>query len=395
MLYHRLPYPPNKGDKIRAYQQVAYLSERHRVWLACFVDSQEDRRHFDEVKRMCHRFAVVPLNKHTALSRGGMSVLFGKTLTEGYYGSRALWRVILDWSEQQFFDVAFAFSSSMAVYLEDYPAARRVLDMNDFDSHKWADYARKGTWPMSGVYRTESKRLAVREIELVRNYDLTLMVNPRECERLDDPQLRAKMTTFPTPMQLSNFDSVQGIHHDKIVGYLGTLDYAPNVESVLWFAQHVWRGVLDRHPDAEWWIVGRNPDKEIRKLRKQRGIKVTGEVEDILPYLARMRCFAAPVQTDIGVQTKVLEAMAAGRPVVISELGHGGIGATPGDDYLVASEPTDFVDAIDKLFGDHPLCESLGRRAVDFIRRHHDAGALMPRFERLLSGEPALQEAAS
>ena len=387
MLYHRLPYPPNKGEKFRAYPQVVRLAAQHRVWLASFVDTEEDCNYLSELEKLCHRFEAVPLSKRVALSRGGWNILRGKTLTEGYYGSRAMWRVIQDWNLSTFFDVGFAFSSSMAPYIEDLPVGRRVLDMTDLDSHKWRDYAAKSAWPISAMFRTEARRLAERELELIRKFDLTFLSNERECNRVTNPSLRSRVETFCTPMLLETYESAWGVDRDQVVGYVGTMDYRPNVEAVLWFAEHVWPAVADRHPGAEWWIVGRNPAGAVRRLDGRQRIVVAGGVDDVRRYLKRMRVFISPVQAELGVQSKVLEALAAGRPTVVSTQAHKGIGAADGEEYVVARSADAFVHAIGELLDDHARCESLAGRAIEFIRHNYDAPVLMPRFEELLLGD--------
>ena len=395
MLYHRMPFPPNKGEKFRSYPQVIQLAKRHRLWLACFVDDREDYRYVPDLEKLCHRFQAVPLSKHVALSRGAWNVLCGKTLTEGYYGSRAMWRVVQEWSAGRFFDVAFAFSSSMGPYIEDLPVGRRVLDMTDLDSHKWTDYAGKSNWPVSRMFHTEAQRLARRELELIRKCDLTFLSNERECDRVTDPALRTKVTTFRTPMLLETYQTTWGIHRDQIVGYVGTMDYRPNVEAVLWFAEHVWPEVAREHPQAQWWIVGRNPAREVRRLDDGSRITVTGAVEDVRNYLARMRVFVSPVRTELGVQSKVLEALAAGRPTVVSTQAHEGIKAAAGKEYLVADSPEEFCRAVGKLLDDRARCESLAAAAIEFVRSHYDAPVLMPRFEELVAGAPEAQTVAS
>ena len=394
MLYHRMPFPPNKGEKFRSYPQVIQLAKRHRLWLACFVDDREDYSYVPELEKLCHCFQAVPLSKHVALSRGAWNVLCGKTLTEGYYGSRAMWRVIHEWSAGRFFDVAFAFSSSMAAYIEDLPVGRRVLDMTDLDSAKWSTYAAGSGWPLSRMFGTEARRLAARELELIRKYDLTFLSNERECDKVSDPALRAKVTTFKTPMLLETYESTWGLDHDQVVGIVGTMDYKPNVESVRWFAENVWPALAERHTQAQWWIVGRNPTREVRLLDDGDRVRVTGSVDDVRRYLKRMRVFVSPIQAELGVQSKVLEALAAGRPTVVSRQAHEGINADDGEEYVVADGPEAFVDAIGGLLEDRPRCEQLAAAGIEFIRRKYDAPVLMPRFEELVMGAPEPQKVA-
>jgi sugar transferase (PEP-CTERM/EpsH1 system associated) len=384
MLYHRLPFPPNKGEKMRAFQQVRHISAHHRVWLACFADTPQDRKDTAEVQRMCHRVEVVPLYKSVALSRGGLDLLRGGTMTEGYYSDRAMDRVIESFSEDGLFDVGFAFSSSMARYLEQVPAHRHVLDMNDFDSHKWSNYAERSAWPMSEIFAAESRRLAQREREMIDRFDLTLMVNERECRRCGGPH--PALQALSTPMDADSYAIVDHVPQDKIVAFVGTLNYRPNAEAIAWFAEHVWDAVHAQHPDATWWIIGRHPGRAIRSLDGRNGIVVHGAVPEIRDYLRRVRVFVAPTRTDIGVQTKVLEALAAGRPTVISDLGHAGVNA-PADVYRVAADGPQFAEAVNGLLSDYDQCVSMSAAGRSFVRTHYDLPEVMPTFEKLLCGQ--------
>ncbi len=389
LLYHRLPYPPNKGEKTRAYQQVDYLSRHHRLWVACFVDDEQDWAHVPAVSEHCHEFAAVPLSRRLALSRGGFQLLRGKTMTEGYFGHRGMWRVVQDWSEKHYFDVALGFSSCMGAYLEHIPAGRRVLDLVDFDSHKWSDFAGKRNWPVSALLRTEAHRLARREVELIDRVDLALVVNDREARRVNIPRLRHKLASFPTLMDLDHYAAVRAVPPQPVIGTLGTMDYPPNVESVMWFYRQVWPEVRQRHPQAEWWIVGRRPARQVGALAAQPGITVTGDVDDVRPYLAGIRVFAAPLQSEIGIPTKVLEAMACGRAVVTTTQGHQGVQGAAQQDYQVADHPAAFAAAVCTLLDDHEACTALGRRAVAFMQQHYDVSRRMPQFEQLLLGAAA------
>ncbi|MCH7704795.1 MAG: hypothetical protein IIB61_06765, partial [Planctomycetes bacterium] len=140
-LAHRIPYPPNKGDKLRALRQIEWLARRHRVWCACFVDDPADRKYATELARRCHAVAAIPLNRALAKARGLAGLAVGTTITESFYRHGGMTDRIAKWHRAVGFDTVVAFSSSMASYALSIPGVRRVLDMCDLDSRKWADYA--------------------------------------------------------------------------------------------------------------------------------------------------------------------------------------------------------------------------------------------------------------
>ncbi|MGB9626522.1 MAG: sugar transferase, partial [Phycisphaerae bacterium] len=163
MLVHRIPYPPNKGEKLRAYHELRHLADRHDVWLACFVDDPDDLPHVPTLRQWCRDAAAVRLHKKAAMFRAAASWLAGGTLTEGYFRARRLREILTAWSRQVRFDCVLAYSSSMARYALDVPAARRVLDFVDLDSAKWRAYAARRRFPASLIFGREAARLAARE----------------------------------------------------------------------------------------------------------------------------------------------------------------------------------------------------------------------------------------
>lgn len=405
VLIHRLPCPADRGSKLRAAAELRYLARRHDVWCAGFLDpadSPETRRQtrlaLAEWNRLCREVLAVPLRRPVAAARALTSLAGGATATEGYFHARRLQEQVLRWSWEVGFDAVLAFSSSMAPLALQVPAGRRVLDLVDLDSRKWSQMSETARWPMRWVYREEGRRLATRELDWIRAFDASVLVNEREAALLaeagGDDAWRERghvieTGAWPDPDTLAAKISPDGqfaLTDEPNIGFIGAMDYAPNVEAVRWFARSVLPLVRARRPEAAFWIVGRSPVRSVTDLDDGSSIRVTGTVPAVEPYLAHLRVSVAPLRLARGVQTKVLVAMAAGVPCVVTPCVAEGIGARPGSEIVVAETPDDFAWAVQTLLSDQAQARSIGNAGRRFVARRFSSEGL-DRLEALLAGQ--------
>lgn len=408
-LIHRLPCPPDRGAKLRAAAELSWLTRRHDVWCAGFIDPPgpaESRDTIQEslakLRRDCRALAAIGLNRPMANIKAMANLCRGKTATEAYFASWRLRRQVLQWSRQVQFDAVLAFSSGMAPLALEVPAPRHVCDFVDLDSRKWDESAWQASWPMSWVYRTEAERLARREREWISAFDASVLCNQREADLVAGNSLRDRVHVIETG---ASFDvDPQETHSaaktsdelseqasddvslpaEPVVGFVGAMDYPPNVDGVCWFTEAIWPRVLQGHPDARWWIVGRSPTRTIRDLDDGQRIRVTGTVPAVEPYLSKMRVNVAPLRLARGVQTKVLTAMAAGRPCVVTPCVADGIGADAGREIVVAESPEAFALAVGDLLTDRSRAEAIGQAGRRFVHRRYRPADGLKRLEQWL-----------
>lgn len=364
MITHRFPFPPTRGDRIRAWGELEHLARRHDVWLACVDRAAPAAEHVRIVRAFCRDIKIVVRPGLGCLLTGGWSLLCGRSLTEGYFGDVRLRRALQEWSDSVDFDAVLTFSSSMAPYARLVSAERRVLDMNDVDSLKWRSFADRSATPLGWLYALEAKRLAEVEARAAREHDVCLLVNERERRKLID-LVDAKCTeVVRTGFDLSRYEAVGTPQESSpIVGMIGSMSYAPNVRSVNWFGRCVWPIVKRSEPRAEWLIVGSRPTRSVRRWARLPGVTVTGFVEDIRPHLRSMRVVANAVAEEIGVQTKLIETLAIGKPAVVTPAAAGGIDYGVEPPFLIAETPEEFAASVLRLFCDRELAARLSRRA--------------------------------
>lgn len=402
MLIHRLPFPADRGAKLRAALELRWLAERHDVWCAGFWETEDGRSAagraaLQEARTRCRDLLAIPLSNCTAAARAAGSLLTGSTATQGYFSSADLERQVLAWSRQVKFDVVLAFSSSMAPLALRVPAGRHVLDMVDLDSTKWAECADSGAGLLRYIHRIEARRLARGEREWIAAFDATVLVNAREADQLE-PALRSRVHVIETGhlTDIAPTAAAAPLPDEPVVGMLGAMDYGPNIDAACLLAREIWPLVRAGQPDARCLIVGRSPTRAVRQLHNtELGMSVTGTVPAIEPYLDQMRVHVAPLRVARGVQTKVVAAMAAGRPCVVTSRVAQGIEAVPGRDYLVADSSHDFAEAVLALLRNRATARAIGQSGREFVTRRFNPAAGLEQLERLLAGQkPLATEAA-
>ncbi|MBW8328716.1 MAG: TIGR03087 family PEP-CTERM/XrtA system glycosyltransferase [Thiobacillus sp.] len=351
-LAHRIPFPPNKGDKIRSFHLLRHLSARYEIHLGAFVDDPDDWQYRDALKPYCASIKLLPLHPRRARLASLTGLLSGEALTLPYYRSSELKRWAAGLAAAGTVTRGLAFSSAMAQFM---PAglARRVLDMVDVDSDKWTQYAPTQRWPLSWVYAREGRKLAAWEARVAQDFDATLLVSKDEAALLQQraPRARHKIGAFENGVDADYFSPARDYPNPypanvNGVVFTGAMDYWPNIDAVTWFAERIFPSVRDAVPNAQFAIVGSRPAEAVLALARQPGVIVTGSVPDVRPWLAHAACAVAPLRIARGVQNKVLEAMAMARPVVASAQAAEGIRAEAGRDFILAQGEAEFARAV-------------------------------------------------
>ncbi|MDL2353701.1 MAG: TIGR03087 family PEP-CTERM/XrtA system glycosyltransferase [Pseudomonadota bacterium] len=356
LLIHRIPYPPNKGDKIRSYHLLKHLAQRYRVHLATFVDDADDWQHVPHVQALCASSHFAPLQPLLARVRSLGALLANRSLSLDYYRDAGLRAWSAQAVRQHGIGRIVVFSSAMAQYAEAYPQARRVVDFCDVDSDKWRQYADQKRWPMSWLYRHEARQLLAYERHVARSCDAALFVSAPEADlfRQLAPESDARIGFFNNGVDTDYFSPLRAYPDpypdgERAVVFTGAMDYWPNVDAVQWFAAEVLPLLRARGAELRFYIVGARPSAAVLALAQLPGVVVTGTVPDVRPYIAHAAVAVAPLRIARGIQNKVLEAMAMAAAVVVSPQALEGIAARAGTDLLLADGAVAFADAVAAL----------------------------------------------
>jgi sugar transferase (PEP-CTERM/EpsH1 system associated) len=391
-LTHRVPFPPDKGEKIRAYHQIAHLAARHRVHLISLADTREDLVHARSLERLCASVDVVYRSRRAAPWMALSALPSARSLSVAAFDLPAIHRLVRARLRADAPDVIVAYTCPMAIYVRDVTGIPRLLDFVDLDSEKWRAYAARARFPRSWMYRMEADRLARFEAEMAERFESSTFVSETEAALLRPRAPGARIGVIPMGVDLDYFrpHEPRPLPGPEIV-FTGVMDYYPNADAVRHFADAMLPRIRASVPDAMFTIVGRRPTPDVRALGIREGVRVTGEVPDVRPYFARARLAVAPFRIARGVQSKVLEAMAMGLPVVSAPLATQGIGAGPDDGITVAGDPASFAAAAVTLLRDDVHWRRNAEAARNYVARAHrwvDAGTQLESMLASLAGGP-------
>jgi len=362
-LCHRIPFPPNKGDKIRSFNILKKLSENYDIHLGCFIDDPFDKQYVEELNKYCCSVFSLDQNKTIAKIKGLQAFITKKPITLPYYFDKRMQQWVNRIVSQNNIDKIFVYSSSMAQYCQDkenshsssinFSVMQRVIDFVDVDSDKWRQYADKKTGIAKWVFNREHQLLAKVEDEICQQFSHSLFVSPDEAELFRQRQptdqqskvhgvLNGVDTEFFNPS--AEFSSEALVPKVDFISFTGAMDYWANIDSVLWFVENVWPKIIATKPMAQFIIVGGNPSAEVKELAKLKGIVVTGRVHDVRPFIAHAKCVVAPLRIARGIQNKVLEAMSLDQPVVVTSMAMEGINAPSSEGIHIIDDPESFAD---------------------------------------------------
>jgi len=390
-LTHRIPYPPNKGDKVRSFNILRQLARTHRVWLGTFVDHRDDLQHVPTLKQWCEQVCAIPIEPRIRRLASLRGLLQGQALSLPYYRSPRLAEWVLRTVGEHDIRAAVAFSGPMAQYLDVPGLTRRVVDFCDVDSAKWTQYAAEHRWPMSWLYRREGERLLAFEREAAAQVDASLFVTEAEAAlfRRAAPEVAHRVGVMQNGVDADFFSPANGGASPyppggPVIVFSGAMDYWPNVDAVTWFATELLPQIRQSVPDARFWIVGMNPTPAVQALAGE-GVVVTGTVPDVRPYIAHADVVVAPLRIARGIQNKVLEAMAMARPVVVSADSAAGLAARPGQDCEIARDGDATVRHVLQLLADPARRSAMGTAARSCVVDHYSWQAHLAQLDALLN----------
>ncbi|RIZ53018.1 TIGR03087 family PEP-CTERM/XrtA system glycosyltransferase [Vibrio sp. PID23_8] len=362
-LCHRIPYPPNKGDKITTFNVLKFLNKHYDVYVGCFIDDPNDKQYTDNVAKLCKECFFVDLNPTLAKIKGLTAFGRGEPITLPYYRSSKMQSWVNRTIAEHSITKAFIYSGCMAQYVlrPESPTLYKVMQFADIDSDKWRQYACSSNGVMSKIYMREYQALEGYEKYVADKFEVSCFISDAEAslfKEMVDDHIQPKIKTLSngidseyfSPSAIANLNEGFSVQDDNYIVFTGAMDYRPNIETVTWFTHHVWSEVIKQCPDSKFYIVGSSPPKQVLELSSFSGVIVTGRVDDVRPYLAHAKAAVAPMQMARGIQNKILEAMAMERPVLTSNRGIEGLEGCPNENlYVTDSEQNMRAWVINKL----------------------------------------------
>lgn len=392
-LAHRIPFPPNRGDKIRAHHLLRKLARIAPVHVGCFAESDADREAIGELADIAASHRVVDRTKPLALA-GVEALLAAKPVSLTAFHSVRL----AQWVEQTLvrhpISAIVVFSGQMGQYVPDGFQGRVIIDLCDVDSAKFESYAKAGQ--RAWINAREARLLAREEERLAHRADATILISDNEAalfeSRLTNPSL-ADVRVLGNGIDAQFFDPDTVKPHAEVADrkgphfvFTGQMDYPPNEAAALWVTDTLMPRIRREYPEAEFHVVGRNPTRALQSRSGRDGITVWGEVPDVRPFVAAADVVLAPLMIARGVQNKVLEAMAMAKPVLLTPQAATGIEATDGLHWMQCVADADLMaERLKTHFANDPDGMAMGAHARAFVLGSHDWDAMLAPLETLVA----------
>lgn len=406
MLCHRIPYPPDKGDKIRSYNFLMHLLHSGwRVHLGALVDEPGDLEHAKVLQRLCASVKLVSVSPLLKKIIGVTGVFRGRAMSVEYFRNTSLQKwvderckalqlhavlcVCAPMAEYVFRNARLSQAESFADRSED-RMPLLLMDFMDVDSEKWRDYAASSTFPMSSVYGLEAWLLRRYEQKIAELFHHVLLVSDEEATLFRERvSVKGHVSGLSNGVDLETFAAMPPVRNRRMF-FCGAMDYLPNIDAVEWFVQSVFPRIRKKIPDAEFVIVGSKPSSRVRQLGDVEGVTVTGKVPDVRPYAREAALCVVPLRIARGLQNKVLEAMAMGRAVVATPEAVTGIAGKATRDFVVArADAGAFADAALTLLRNPGHAEAIAEHGRRLVEDKYRWAACLKQLDILLQQQSA------
>ena len=371
-ILYLVPHVPNP-TKVRSYFQIrGLLDAGHQVTVATLRRSPEDDKRLSQLQQMGCTIIWEPLSKPMALRNCLPALFSGLPLQARFAWSEALMQKIETHLESNPPDVIHVEHLRMAAY--GMRLASKWTVIWDAVDHLTTLYEQAAATSFSRswklIARLEAPRLKKYEKWLVGQFPTTLVISQRDKELFGhDSEFADRIYLAPLGLPLTSPTNVPRDEHTLVI--TGTLNYHPNVASVLYFVREIYPLVLRQHPEIKLQLVGANPVPAIAALQSPQ-ITITGFVPSINDYLQRATVALAPVIYGSGIQVKVIEAFSNATPLVATSVALRGLDVCDKEHVLIANTPVDFANAINDLLADADLRQRIGQAGRQYVEQHHD-----------------------
>lgn len=359
----RVPFPPDRGDKIATFNEICHLSIKHEVHVFCLADGVKDLGNVSGLRDHAKSVTAVPVSALASKFRALEALLVGRPLSVAAFDEARLHRAITRKYDELRPDLIIVFSCNVAQYAEHFAGVPRIMQFHDLDSLKWAQYAERSGIPLKWVYETERRRLLTYERRIARRFSHALVCTAAERRDFERLFPGIAVTLVGNGVDLDYFRSAAETKRPGSIVFTGVMDYFPNVDAVVWFCDEILPIVQAQIPEASLTICGSRPAAAVRRLANRRGVSVTGWVADTRPHLDAAEVFAAPLRVARGIQNKVLEALAMGLPCVVTTAAWTGTVLPQGAGILVADDSAEFAGHIVRLLRDGGFRAEMARMA--------------------------------
>jgi len=366
-LTSRLPWPPDRGDKIRTFNILRKLSEDHEIYLVSFVADKSEEAEVKILEQYCHEIHTVNLPFWQSVFSVCLNGWRGSPLQVEYYRSKKMDRLIDRIIVDEQIDAVYVHLFRMAPYVSKQSGLFRIVDLTDIISQEISSSLPYRSIPSRFIYKVEVKRIASYECLVAKWADETWLVSQSDILRLERVCPGKNVQLVPIGVDRDVFFPMNRKPRKNKLIFVGNLNVFHNVDAITYFVQDIFPIIKGTVPDCSFTIVGAGESSKVRNLANVPGVTLSGFVENLNEELNKAVIFVAPLRFSAGVQFKVLQAMAAGVPVIATRNVAAGLGARPEHEIEVADNAQEFAEKVIKLLKDHQQRSALGLAGRTFI----------------------------
>ena len=390
----RCPYPPHRGDRIRSYNFIKQLSKHHAVTLVYFAEDESDIESAKHLQPFCERVEWVRFQRSFAFVNTGIHCLSRRPLQLHYWYAPQMQRKINQLLEEEAFELIHAQLFRMGQYVTEVKGPVKVLDLCDslalnlsrraeLESNPWLAKIKLDCTPKRFLVKLEEKRVRRYEVNIMKTFDCGTVVARFDRDYLLKQDDSLNLSIVPMGVDLEYFQPNPTTQSAPLMLFTGTMNYFPNSDAAIYFCNEIFPRIRESYPNAAFYIVGNHPSDQVKRLETQEGVVVTGYVPDVRPYFEKASVFVAPLRAGSGIQTKNLEAMAMGVPVVTTSVGAMGLEADIGKELLVADTPAGFAKHVVHLLSNAHSRETFAQTARTRVETHYSWEAIAERLKHV------------
>ncbi len=371
-LANRVPYPPYRGDKLKIFNLAGRLKDSHELHLITFAQTEEDLSYKKELEKIFKEVHFIYLPKWKSAMNCLKGVWDWRPFQVLYFQSKEMEQQLAALLERHTYDAIHVQHLRMSPYLAKHDEVPRILDLPDAFSLYWERRKTVKRNLLITLFEGIEQYRVMKYERIMSKYDLSLVCSYEDLDYLKRAQFAKNLRLLPNGVDMETF--VPGRHsysHARTILFTGNMDYAPNVDAVIYFAKTILPLIRSQLPMVRFIIAGQRPVKKVLALANEY-ITVTGFVKDLAETYNSASVVVAPLRFGAGTQNKVLEAMAMGVPVVCSNIGFGGLGIKSGEGAVMQTDPMEFANSVIDILLSQELRRSIGEAGVKVVRNRFD-----------------------
>jgi sugar transferase (PEP-CTERM/EpsH1 system associated) len=383
-LTSRLPYPPDRGDRLRVFNFLKNLSKTgHVIHLLSFIAQEEEKRYINELQKYCEEIRTVLLPATISKLKAGFGLLNNLPLQVSYYKSSRMQSELNTLINKNCYDILYVHLFRMAPYVLNYKDIYKILDLTDVVSKEIELSIPYRSGIKRKIYKLEFPRIRRYETEISGKVQEVWLISEQEAKLLRSYSPHSKIEVVTNGVDTDYFRPLELKKDPFSLIFVGNLQIDHNVDAILYFYESIFPLIRENLPQTKFYIVGASPNSRLRSLSKDNNVIITGLVDDLNLYLNQADIFISPLRFSAGIQNKILQAMSAGLPVVCSPLVNQGIEADPGREILVEKNPLHFAEQVIYLMRNPDRRKVIGLNARQFVKNKFQWENVTRRFQIL------------